>query len=72
MATINQVLDADTQPNCFEFDHQVENVAFDADSAQVEHQVEEQETALTRGRRWSPSGACRPGKTSLLDASAPM
>ena len=34
MATINQVLDADTATLiASEFDHQVENVAFDADSA---------------------------------------
>ena len=39
MATINQVLDADTATLiASEFDHQVENVAFDADSALgVEH-----------------------------------
>ena len=49
MATINQVLDADTATLiASEFDHQVENVAFDVDSAlEVEHQVEEDETALT-------------------------
>src|SRR5678816_2694777 len=49
MATINQVLDADTATLiASEFDHQVENVAFDVDSMlEVEHQVEEDETALT-------------------------
>jgi len=42
MATINQVLDADTATLiASEFDHQVENVAFDVDSMlEVEHQIE--------------------------------
>ena len=54
MATINQVLDADTATLiASEFDHQVENVAFDADSMlEVEHQAEEQEKSSCRARRW--------------------
>jgi translation initiation factor IF-2 len=70
MATINQVLDADTATLiASEFGYNVENVTFDAEAAvEVGHEPVSEEHLLTRPAVITIMGHVDHGKTSLLDA----